>query len=118
LLHDGRLPVLRIAALRLEDAEIAYLSACSTARPGWLNSDEPLTLAAAFQVAGYRHVIATLWPLDDEVAAQAAHRFYQLLADAPTAEPAAGALNRLTRELRLRYPDHPQAWAPLIHTGP
>jgi hypothetical protein len=116
-LHDRPLPLLEIAQLRLPAAELAYLSACSTAGTGWRNADEALHLASAFQVAGYRHVIATLWPVDDDVAARAAQRFYELLASAPNADGAAAALHQVTRELRARYPDQPQAWAPLVHSG-
>ncbi|MGH4002480.1 MAG: CHAT domain-containing protein, partial [Pseudonocardiaceae bacterium] len=118
LVHDRSLPLPDIARLEVQDAELAYLSACSTAQTSLRIPDEAIHLASAFQLAGYRHVIATLWPLHDTLAAYAAQRFYQLLSDTPDAGPSATILHRLTRELRDQYPDQPSLWAPLIHSGP
>lgn len=36
----------------------------------------PMHLASALQLAGYRHVIGTLWPVMDTVAARTAEWFY------------------------------------------
>src|SRR6202035_3324414 len=64
-LHDGTLPIPDISRLHLTRAELAYLSACSTAARGPQHADESIHLAAAFHLAGFRHVIASLWPLAD-----------------------------------------------------
>jgi tetratricopeptide (TPR) repeat protein len=117
-LYDGSLPLSEIGKLRLDDAELAYLSACSTAHRGIRHADESLHLASAFQLAGFRHVIASLWPLADRVAAVAAHDFYRLLPGTPTADQAATALRDVTCGLRDRYPGRPELWAALVHTGP
>lgn len=118
LLHDSVLTLPDISRLQLDHPELCYLSACSTGRSGWVHPDEALHLGSAFQLAGYRHVIATLWPLDDAIGAIAARRFYQLLPSSPTADGSAVALHRLTRELRDRYPDRLDYWAPFVHSGP
>jgi CHAT domain-containing protein len=117
-LHDGRLSLPQLGRLRLTDAELAYLSACSTADRGIRHADESLHMASAFQLAGFRHVIASLWPLDDHVAAIAAQEFYRRLPDTTTAAHAATALREVTRHLRDQYPDRPELWASLVHTGP
>jgi CHAT domain-containing protein len=117
LLYDRILRLSEIGGLRLTQAELAYLSACSTANHGIASADEVLHLSAAFQLAGFRHVIASLWPLYNDIAVQAANSFYRAMADAP-ADTAAAVLRDVTRELRDRYPDHPHLWAPLIHSGP
>jgi CHAT domain-containing protein len=114
-LHDGLLPVQDITRLDLADAELAYLSACSTANRGWRHADESIHLASAFQLAGFKHVIASLWPLDDGAAAAAAHMFYELVGQA---DDAAAALHDVTRRLRGASPDRPDLWAPLMHSGP
>ena len=65
LLTDHRqrpLTVVDVARLRLDDAGLAFLSACSTARPGGRLADEAIHLASAFQLAGVpacdRHLVA------------------------------------------------------------
>ncbi|MFB9682333.1 CHAT domain-containing protein [Streptosporangium vulgare] len=118
LLHDRTLRLPEIGGLRLADAELAYLSACSTADHGVRYADEVLHLASAFQLAGFRHVVASLWPLHDEVAAEAARSFYRELPGSPVADSAAAVLNGVTLGLRDASPDCPDLWAPLVHSGP
>jgi tetratricopeptide (TPR) repeat protein len=118
VLQDATLALPQISGLRLDAAELVYLSACSTAQGRGRQADEAIHIASAFQLAGYRHVIATLWPIDDAVAAVAAHRFYELLPDSPSADLAPHALHRLAHELRGEHPGRPDLWAPFIHSGP
>jgi len=117
-LHDGILSLSAISRLRLADAELAYLSACSTANPGINQADESLHLASAFQLAGFRHVIATLWPIADDFAATAAREIYRHLDGTPSADNAALGVRRATLDLRAEYPERPDLWASLIHNGP
>nr|WP_052477717.1 CHAT domain-containing protein [Kibdelosporangium sp. MJ126-NF4]CEL13498.1 hypothetical protein [Kibdelosporangium sp. MJ126-NF4]CTQ99183.1 hypothetical protein [Kibdelosporangium sp. MJ126-NF4] len=114
-LHDGVLDVLRISRLRLDDAELVYLSACSTAEVRGHTADEAIHIGSAFQLAGFRHIIATLWPIDDATAADSAHRFYERL---PSADLAPHALHSLARDLRAEHPGDPGRWAPFVHSGP
>jgi hypothetical protein len=117
-LHDRMLRLPEIGGLRLREAELAYLSACSTANHGTRYADEVLHLASAFQLAGFRHVIASLWQLDDDTAAEAARSFYRELPRTPVADDAAVVLRKVTLRLRDQHPDRPELWAPLIHSGP
>jgi CHAT domain-containing protein len=109
-----------IADLRL-DADLAYLSACNTAVTAGRLADESLHITGAFRLAGYRHVIGTLWPIADDAAAQVATDFYRhLTADgttAPRPERAAAALHHATTRLRSQYPRIPSLWAAYTHTG-
>ncbi|WP_280253099.1 CHAT domain-containing protein [Nocardia abscessus] len=117
-LHDATLTLPQISRLQLTHAELAYLSACFTAHPGIQHADESLHPASAFQMAGFRHVIASLWPLDDAIAAATATAFYRHLPSAPTADHAATALHRAICDLRAEHPARPDLWAALIHSGP
>ncbi|GLW94963.1 CHAT domain-containing protein [Actinokineospora globicatena] len=119
-LHDGDLSVLRLAAHDLGDAELAYLSACHTAGGSVRLADETVHLAAALQLAGFRHVIATQWPVSDPTAASAADSVYRHLTvnGELHSSNAAHALAATTAELRERYPDQPDTWAPFVHIGP
>jgi len=91
------------------------LSACATARTGLELADEAIQLAAGFQLAGYRHVIATLWPIGDYSAVSVAADFYWALA--VDSAPPAIALHQATRQSRHLTPDQPSAWAAYIHSG-
>lgn len=117
-LYDATLPLLDISQLHLVSAELAYLSACSTADRGVPLADESLHLASAFQLAGFRHVIASLWPLNDGIAAKAAEAVYRYLPDTPTADHAAIALHHVVLQLRDEHPGRPDLWAALVHSGP
>ncbi len=81
--------------------ELAFLSACQTATGSPRAPDEAIHLAAAMQLLGYRHVIATLTTIGT-----------------PDANHAAHALHHAVTALRTEYPTEPLAWAPYIHTGP
>ncbi|WP_347177105.1 CHAT domain-containing protein [Parafrankia sp. EAN1pec] len=120
LLQDHRqqpLTVVDVARLRLDDAQLAFLSACSTARPGNRLADEAIHLASAFQLAGYRHVIGTLSPINDRHAATLARDIYTALDDADGVIDAAAALHAATRRLRNRWAHMPSVWASHIHSG-
>jgi hypothetical protein len=109
------LTVVDVARLRLDDAGLAFLSACSTARPGGRLTDEAINLASAFQLAGYRHVIATLWRVGDQDAVDIAADIYTTLNTAT--DDAAVAAHAATRRFRRRWPDSPSVWASHIHSG-
>ncbi|MFD4026214.1 CHAT domain-containing protein [Streptomyces sp. NPDC058576] len=121
ILYDGRLTVSDAAAQRPGNPELAVLSACSAAQGGIRLSDEAVQLAASFQLAGYPHVIGTLWPVADKLATQLTEEFYaSLAADLDRGRPIdpATALHRPVRALRDRYAQAPHLWAAHIHTGP
>jgi tetratricopeptide (TPR) repeat protein len=112
------LTVLELTRLRLEQVEMAFLSACTTARGGRALPDEPIHMAAACQLAGYRHVIASLWPINDSDTATLTADYYRTLLDANRCSSPAVALHHATRCLRARRSDKPSNWAPYTHTGP
>jgi tetratricopeptide (TPR) repeat protein len=113
LVLQDQLTVSDIARLRLDDAALAYLSACDTGVPRENLDDEALHVAGAFHIAGFRHVIGTLWSIKDSLAAEVAVGFYARL---DTADDAATALHETVRELRAVH--GPGAWAPYVHFGP
>lgn len=117
-LHDGRISIADLTEAVSANAELAYLSACSTAHSGTVLTDEAINLATAFHQVGFRHVIASLWPLDDTTAATVARAFYQQMPPTPDAAEAPHVLREVTRALRAAHPDRPDLWAPLIHSGP
>jgi tetratricopeptide (TPR) repeat protein len=122
LLHDGTLSV---ADLMREGhrGDFAFLSACETALGSVDVADEAVTLAAAMQYAGWRHVIATLWTVSDRVAADVTTRVYKRIAAGGRLDTtaAAEALHLAVRELRERRRavglHYPSEWVSFIHIG-
>ncbi|MFB7371435.1 CHAT domain-containing protein [Streptomyces sp. NPDC056222] len=120
--HDrAPLTVMDISNLHL-NAALAYLAACETSVTTARLADEALHITAAFQLAGYRHVVGTLWSIDDRTAIELAMDFYSRLTDdgaiPPRVERSAHALHHATRRLRDRYPSTPTLWAAHTHSGP
>ena len=99
---------------------IAYLSACSTAGVEAKSlADECLHLNSAFQVAGFAHVIGSLWPADDNVCVRLAESFYSSLTKVGTKHSnraVAEALRNAVLDIRLESQDF-RLWAPFIHLG-
>ncbi|KAL7953692.1 TPR domain-containing protein [Trichoderma compactum] len=61
---------------------LAYLSACGTGQIQHEKSvDESIHIANACQLAGFRHVIGTLWSVDDELCVSVARMTYEFLRD-------------------------------------
>jgi CHAT domain-containing protein len=60
-LQDGDLTVSRLMELDLENAFLAFLSACETARGDAEQPDQTVHLAATMLFVGFRSVIATMW---------------------------------------------------------
>ncbi|HTW02362.1 MAG TPA: CHAT domain-containing protein [Streptosporangiaceae bacterium] len=117
--EDHPLTVREIAGLRIPRAELAYLSACDTARGPVQLADEAVHITGAFHMAGYAHVIGTLWSVDDEIAAEVARDVYaRLAAPGPDAARAALALHHAVRKVRERQPGLPALWAAHVHVGP
>ncbi|WP_034486865.1 CHAT domain-containing protein [Actinomadura oligospora] len=122
LLHDHQrtpLTVADISALDLRESWFAYLSACETAVTGPRFHDEAIHLTSAFQLAGFPHVVSTLWRLPDRGAFQLAKALYTELdatgeADDGIARAVHATARRASTEM---YPRLPGLWAGLIHVG-
>jgi len=116
------LTVRQISEVDLKHPRIAYLSACSTAENKVRHlADEVLHLASGFQVAGFGHVIASMWPAGDEVCVKIAESFYEIVAGTWDQqnfdESVAHALHVSVERIRDVYRKQPLAWAQFIHTG-
>ncbi|KLO94718.1 Uncharacterized protein LW93_13537 [Fusarium fujikuroi] len=66
--------------LRATSPFLAYLSACETGQnKDSRSADESLHIASAFQLAGFRHVIGTLWKVNDRLCVEMAEAVYEEL---------------------------------------
>ncbi|EEU35066.1 uncharacterized protein NECHADRAFT_44795 [Fusarium vanettenii 77-13-4] len=81
---------------------LAYLSACGTTQNQHDKSiDENIHLTSAFWLAGFRHVIGTLWAVEDALCVRMAGLTYKFLkTHGMSDENVSRALHFATRELR------------------
>ncbi|MFD4973199.1 CHAT domain-containing protein [Streptomyces sp. NPDC058424] len=75
-----------------------------------------MTMVSAFQLAGFRHAVGSLWNVLDSAAARTAKLFYPHLASLGAPDPAV-ALHRAQLAMRERTPLLLTRWAPYIHVG-
>src|SRR5262249_60496748 len=100
--EDGILTAEEISALDLSGVDWAVLSACDTGGGKVLAGEGVLGLRRAFQVAGARTLIMSLWAVDDRAAAAWMEALYdhRLKRRQPTAEAAREACLDLLRARR------------------
>jgi CHAT domain-containing protein/tetratricopeptide (TPR) repeat protein len=109
---DGILTAVEVADLDLERTELVVLSACETGRGEAAGGEGVLGLQRAFQLAGARNVVASLWVIDDEATVALMRVFYHKLWN--DKKPAAVAL----REAQLTLLHHPEEIKTLATRGP
>lgn len=109
--------------MSIRKAQVAYLSACCTADNSCSRlADESIHIASGFLLAGFSHVLATLWDSNDDGCRQVAGEFYRTLFNGQP-ESAQGhravsaAHHHAVRQLRGRLLRQPIKWASFIHTG-
>jgi CHAT domain-containing protein len=123
LLHDHAsdpLTVATLASIKLGHAQLAYLSACRTAVTDAAELiHEPIHITAALQLAGFPHVIGTLWEIDDAFSVRVADTFYTRLNSGYRidASRAAYALHDAVRTARDEHIAVPSLWAAYVHVG-
>jgi len=105
-LSDEALTVERAESLGLKACTVV-LSACETGVTALSSGDEMIGLVRAFMIAGAARVLASLWPVDDDVTADFMARFYGALVKG--AGPAAAL--RAAQVATAREHPHPYFWA-------
>ncbi|RPA90775.1 hypothetical protein L873DRAFT_1820491 [Choiromyces venosus 120613-1] len=111
-----------ISSLNTPGAQLAYLSACSSAKNASTDlADEVIHLASAFQLAGFSHTLANLWETEDAASSEVARGFYNLLfQDQENVDDhyrVAAAFHEAVKRVRDKRPANCLGWAPFVHTG-
>ncbi|PNP82363.1 hypothetical protein FNYG_04298 [Fusarium nygamai] len=118
--EQDRFTVQRVSDLRLRYAQIAYLSACSTAENKAARlSDEVIHVVSGFQVAGFPHVVGCLWPAGDSECVEVSKRFYSLIMkqNQSAVNDVASALREAVMAIRADDFSMPLNWAQFVHYG-
>ncbi len=117
---DGILTAEEIAAMNLEGTEWAVLSACDTGLGEIRAGEGVFGLRRAFQVAGVRTVIMSLWSVDDQATRQWMRALYEarLEKHLDTADSVrAASLNVLQDRRAKGLSTHPFYWAAFVAAG-
>lgn len=116
--EDGLLTAEEVSALRLDSTELVVLSGCDTARGANEAGEGLLGLRRAFQSAGARQVVSSLWPVDDAATQQWMLRFYQARLQRGVVQAVRTAS---AAELRARRASsqstHPFYWGGFVASG-
>jgi CHAT domain-containing protein len=99
--EDGFLQAWEIFERVRLDADLVVLSACDSGRGKELGGEGLLSLTRAFQFAGARAVVASLWQVADEGSADLMTRFYRHLKNGAAA---ADALREAQLEIVTQIP--------------
>ena len=117
---DGVLTAEEIAGLDLSAAQWAVLSACDTGRGDLQAGEGVVGLRRAFQVAGARTVILSLWPVLDDVAADWMAELYRgkfVRGDTTATSVRAASRAMLAARRAAGQSTHPLYWSGFIATG-
>jgi CHAT domain-containing protein len=118
--EDGILTAEEVAALDLQGVEWAVLSACDTGAGEVRKGEGVFGLRRAFQLAGARTVIMSLWPVEDEATREWMKALYRgrFLSGLSSAEAVREATLTLLRERRAAHQaTHPFHWGGFIAVG-
>ena len=118
--EDGIMTAEEIAALDLGGVEWAVLSGCNTGVGELSTGEGVFGLRRAFQLAGARTVIMSLWPVDDQAARHWMTALYRkrLLSHMDTARSIREAsVDQLRHRRAAGQSSHPFYWASFVATG-
>lgn len=111
---DNILYAHEIASLRLR-SPLVVLSACESGSGAYARGEGVQSLARAFQVAGAKSIVSSLWKVDDLATKEIMVKFYEHLAEGMGK---ADALAEAKRWYRRTYPNEPASkWAAFILIG-
>ena len=117
---DGILTAEEVASLNLRGVEWAVLSACDTGLGEIKAGEGVFGLRRAFQVAGARTVIMSLWSVDDQATRAWMHALYEgrFQKGLTTAAAVRAASAAVLRERRAKgWSTHPFYWAAFVAAG-
>ncbi len=116
---DGILTAEEVALLDLRAVRWAVLSGCATGRGALEPGEGVLGLRRAFQLAGVRTLIVSLWPIEDEATRHWMRALYTARrSGASTVDAVSAAVRAALQEQRRRGgTTHPYFWGGFVSIG-
>ena len=111
--ENGILTALEASTLNLENTELVILSACETGKGEIKVGEGVYGLQRAFQVAGAKATIMSLWKVDDEATQLLMEKFYHFWIESGSKTE---AFRKAQLEVRKKYPS-PYYWGAFVMMG-
>jgi hypothetical protein len=110
---DGLLRMSEVMGLKM-NADIVALTACQTGLGRVISGEGTMGMGRAFQYAGAKSVMMTLWSVAEKASVQMVESFFRHINEGKSKLE---ALRLARKEIRDRGYDHPFFWAPFILVG-
>lgn len=111
---NEKLTAYEILHLDLQKTEIAVLSACETGKGAVANGEGVMGMARAFQGAGVRNVVMSLWKVDDQATQVLMHYLYENWAKEPNLHE---ALRQAQKRFRAEHSNRAELWGGFVIWG-
>jgi CHAT domain-containing protein/Tfp pilus assembly protein PilF len=115
--EDGILTAEDVAGMNLNGTDLVVLSACETGLGEVKSGEGVYGLRRAFQMAGAKTVISSLWSIDDETTAELMGQLFSVMDETIPQTMQRIALNHLGALRAQGKSDHPFYWAAFVATG-
>lgn len=116
--QDRVMTSLEIAMLNLSKTQLVVLSACDSGVGDTTLGDNVSGLRSAFQMAGTKALISSLWTINDKMGEALMESFYRNLAgDGKSGKTSINQSLRQAKLSMLATEPHPYYWAPFVFEG-
>ncbi len=115
--EDGVVTAEEVAGLNLAGVEMVFLSACETGLGQVISGEGVYGLRRAFQMAGARTVISSLWSIDDKSTAELVGGIFAGDPGGPLEAMRGSMLSRITKLRAEKKNADPFLWAAFVAAG-